>query len=233
MFLKPLRTITTAATFATIQSSLGAISFTENFDDKVTGANLVSNFRGGISEWGESANNNFNEFIGNNSSGGGPGNQFSPAGGSGATPGINSGYLYTELGSLGTDFLLTISGDNYRRGGNVQFGTLLLEVFSLPAGDSFTFAEFGNDIATAVGVSNVGSFSAANTAANNASTPFSQTLDLSGVAGDARLFLRISRPIGTNGPAYVDNLSVVSSIPEPSVFGLLLLGAGFGLRRRR
>lgn len=220
-----------------------AITLTENFDTAAApaSADLVQGFFSSITGWGESATGTtggFNDFIGTTTSGTTTAT-FTPFGGTGATPGISTvGYLYRELGTLGGDTSITIGGVNYNRSRapsttpTSQFNTLRFELFSLDAASTFTFEESGNDI-LGIGTS-LGSFDVNASTTPGASVSFSQMIDVSAVAADARIFLRISNPGTQNGTqaAFVDNLSIVS-IPEPSAALLGGLGMLALLRRRR
>jgi MYXO-CTERM domain-containing protein len=113
-----------------------------------------------------------------------------------------------------------------------QYNNLRFELFSLASTSTFAFAESGNDI-LGTGTS-LGSFDVNASTTPGASVSFSQMIDVSAVAADARIFLRISN-LNTQNPgqsAFVDNLSIVS-VPEPSAALLGGLGMLALLRRRR
>lgn len=232
------KTLLTTSVFAGGISFLsGAVSFTEDFSaGGAPGSASNSGFFMDIANWGESdgvigTGTAFREFIGGTAT---PG--FAPVGGAGFTPGVSSaGFIYSLIGTRGADTTLNVSGVNYSRvfGTGGQQNTLIMQVYSLPATSSFTFAEFGNDIATAVGVNLVGAFTAAAPPANSGTAlPFATSFDISGIGATDPIYLRFTSGAGTL-PAYVDNI-VATSVPEPSAF--LLLGAGcLGafVRRRR
>lgn len=187
-----------------------------------------------IAGWGESdgvigTGTAFQDFIGGVAT-----PSFTPVGGTGFTPGVNAaGFIYSPIGTRGSDTSLTVAGVNYSRvfGAVGQQSDLVLQVYSLPAATAFTFAEFGNDVATAAGANLVGSVTVPSPAANSGATvAFSEVFDISTIGANDPVYLRFT---GVTGPAYVDNISA-TSVPEPSAF--LLLGAGcVGLfaRRRR
>ena len=131
------------------------------------------------------------------------------------------GYLYQEIGTSGGKPRIHVDGLNFWRNDlSNQHGPLDVSLYWLPAGHGFSFAEVGNDIA-GVGTL-VSTFTAADPAGVNATTPFSFDYNVSSLASNARLFLRL-RPGIDNRFAFVDNLSA-SAVPEPT--GLALLGFG-------
>lgn len=149
------------------------------------------------------------------------------------TAGVRSagGYIYREIGTVSFTGV-TIAGDNFwRDNGQSQRNALTVALYSLPAADTFAFAESGNDIATAPGVNVVGSNSAAAPAARDTVEAFSFDYDVSSLAAGDRLFVRIASDGG--GLGYVDNLTF-TPIPEPSSVALIGLAfSALALRRRR
>lgn len=207
----------------------GALSVTsENFSPN--GSDFAGGFYHGVTGWGESSNTaNFTDFVVTG------GSAFDSAPDFTRTAGLaNAGYLYRELGTRDTFSALQIAGDNFWRDNpQEQRDDLTVAVFSLPAANPFTFAESGNDIATALGVNPVGSFTSSPPTARDTVAPFSFDFDVSALAADDRLFVRLSdgNP-GAGNIAYVDNLTF-TLIPEPSSSAFLALGLlGLAARRR-
>lgn len=206
-----------------------------NGDFELPGTNIdAGNFPQGIPNWGESnVNSGFPNYA-----------DFLIVGvphaalNNGQTAGINSsvgGYIYQEIGTTLGDPILRVAGVNYHRNQGIptQHASLNVSVYSLPAGDPFAFAEVGNDIAGAAGVNLVGTQVVADPVVPGSTVPFTFDFDTSGLAANDRIFLRFSSAVGNF--AYVDDVTAITAVPEPSTVGLVaftILG-GFAYRWRK
>lgn len=229
--------LTTSLLVVGTSVSTAAVSFFDDFSTGQTvGSATSSGFFMDTQNWGESdgvigTGTAFRDFLGGAATA-----NFVPVGGTGFTPGVNSlGFFYRGVGTRGTDTSLTVSGVNYSRvlGTTGQQNSLLLQVYSLPATSTFSFAEFGNDVASALGVNLVGSLTVAAPAANSGATvPFSQDFDISSIGASDQIYLRFTA--GATGlPAFFDNISA-QSVPEPSSILLGSVGLlGLFARRRQ
>ena len=202
-----------------------------NGNFEATGTDFSSGgFAQGVSSWGEFDNGNgfpiFSDYLIIGASHGAYSNGQTAGIGRSVPYSYTQGYLYQEIGTSGGKPRIQVDGLNFWRNDlSNQHGPLDVSLYWLPAGHAFAFAEVGNDIA-GVGTL-VSTFTAADPAGVNATTPFSFDFDVSSLASNARLFLRM-RPGTNNRFAYVDNLSA-SAVPEPTGIAFLGFGSVVGL----
>lgn len=182
-----------------------------------------------IPQWGETGDSDFEDFLiaGEDALDGGQTAGFSP-----------TGYIAQEIGTPGDYDFLHVVGDNYWRPNADETGQLRVAAFWLPAADPFEMPAFGEpDIESYISLQSVGGALGAELAEAPLSAggvePFEFTYDISALAADSRLFLRISS--GSDQFAYVDNVDAsLSKIPEPSSVVLLAIGmAGMAWAGRR
>ncbi|MEN2786693.1 PEPxxWA-CTERM sorting domain-containing protein [Sphingomonas qilianensis] len=238
-----------AATFGTGTVALGATTYTQDFDTLArtgtTGTALPTGWR--VSETG--ANSNSSYGVGTGSNNAGDVLSYGAAGSSDRALGtLRSGNLIPTIGAVFTnatgttitDLLVGFTGEQWRNGS--------ASIDSLGFQYSLTSTNIGDAIGSSAWTSVLGlTFSAPNNAAvsgldgNLNSTSLSSTLSGLSIGSGASFAFRWidADPSGADDGLAIDNFSVgsvVTAVPEPSTWAMMLVGfgaVGGAMRRRR